>query len=255
MAPVKSVTFPSGITVTSEDTTSNLCSTCHSGREAKSTIDSAIASNKLSFRNVHYLPAAAVRQGAAARVGYEYTGRTYAGPWSGHPGGDGCISCHSASGTQHTFLIADNAASCKLCHQSAPTPEDIRSATKHGTDYDGDGSASEQLRGESAGLASDVLAEMHAVVVAAGGPGICYDAHSYPYFFVDTNGNADCDVGEAVSSNGFKAWTAGLMKAAHNFQISQKDPGGWAHNFDYLAQLLIDSMEDLGGDISSYERP
>jgi hypothetical protein len=45
------------------------------------------------------------------------------------------------------------------------------------------------------------------------------------------------------------------MKATHNFQISQKEPGAWAHNFDYMAQLLIDSIDDLGGDVSGYVRP
>lgn len=41
------------------------------------------------------------------------------------------------------------------------------------------------------------------------------------------------------------------MKAAHNVQLHSKDPGGYVHNFDYLAQLLIDSIEDLGGDVAA----
>jgi hypothetical protein len=45
------------------------------------------------------------------------------------------------------------------------------------------------------------------------------------------------------------------MKAAHNFQIWVKEPGAWAHNTNYIAQLLIDSIEDLGGDVSSFKRP
>jgi hypothetical protein len=45
------------------------------------------------------------------------------------------------------------------------------------------------------------------------------------------------------------------VKAAHNFQLSVKEPGAWAHNFDYAAQLLIDSIENLGGDVSPYVRP
>ena len=45
------------------------------------------------------------------------------------------------------------------------------------------------------------------------------------------------------------------MKAARNYQISKKEPGAWAHNFDYVVQLLIDSIEDLGGDVSGYVRP
>ena len=102
--------------------------------------DANIAANKLGFRNVHYLPAAAVRQGSAAHVGYEYDGRTYAGPWTGHPGGDGCMSCHSAATTQHSFQPRDSFdATCKPCHSTVGAIGDIRSVSKHGQDYDGDG--------------------------------------------------------------------------------------------------------------------
>ena len=45
------------------------------------------------------------------------------------------------------------------------------------------------------------------------------------------------------------------MKAAHNYQLSHKDPGSWAHNFDYVGQLLYDSVEDLGGLVTSLRRP
>ncbi|MCC6621903.1 MAG: Ig-like domain-containing protein [Deltaproteobacteria bacterium] len=256
LVDVPSVTFPSGITLTSDDSISNMCSTCHAGRESKATIDAAIAQNRLGFRNVHYLPAAAVRQGTAAQVGYEYTGKTYAGPWTGHPGGDGCNSCHNGKGTDHSFLPADNLTACTGCHQGVTELGDIRMSTMHGLDYDGDGSATEPLADEISGLASKVLARMHAVVVSAGGTGICYDGHTYPYFFIDTNGNQICDgASEANGGNGFKAWTAALMKAAHNFQIAQKDPGGWSHNFDYVGQLLYDAIVDLGGSTSGLIRP
>ena len=256
LVQVAQVTFPSGITIKSDDSTTNMCSTCHSGRESKSTIDAQIAANKLGFRNVHYLPAAAVRQGTAAKVGYEYDGRTYAGLWSGHPGGDGCNSCHSGSLTQHTFLPSDNFATCKTCHLTAATLADIRSPTLHGVDYDGDGNANEALADEVTGLGVVVLARMNDVVTAAGGTGICYDANAYPYFFIDLNGNGSCDgAAEATFANSFKAWTPALMKAAHNFQMSQKDPGAWAHNFNYIAQLLFDSVDDLGGSTTGLIRP
>ena len=34
-----------------------------------------------------------------------------------------------------------------------------------------------------------------------------------------------------------------------------KEHGAWAHNTDYRAQLLIDSIEALGTDVSGYNRP
>jgi hypothetical protein len=45
------------------------------------------------------------------------------------------------------------------------------------------------------------------------------------------------------------------VKAAHNFQISRVEPGAWAHNFDYMAQLLFDSTMALKGDGAGMTRP
>jgi hypothetical protein len=45
------------------------------------------------------------------------------------------------------------------------------------------------------------------------------------------------------------------MKAAHNYHMTQKEPGYWSHNTNYTAQLLIDSLADLGGDVSRFDRP
>jgi hypothetical protein len=69
IAAVASVTFPSGV-VRKEPGNDNLCETCHRGREAKATVDAAIAAGKPAFKNVHYLPAGAVKLGSAVHVGY-----------------------------------------------------------------------------------------------------------------------------------------------------------------------------------------
>ena len=45
------------------------------------------------------------------------------------------------------------------------------------------------------------------------------------------------------------------MKAAYNYQLARKEPGAWAHNFDYVAQLLYDSVADLGGSVTDLSRP
>ncbi len=54
---------------------------------------------------------------------------------------------------------------------------------------------------------------------------IAYDGSSYPYFFVDTNGNGIVDTDEAQVPNAFKSWTPRLVKATYNYQFSLKDPG------------------------------
>ena len=37
----------------------------------------------------------------------------------------------------------------------------------------------------------------------------------------------------------------GLARAAYNYQYTQKDPGGFAHNNKYIGQALYDNLADL----------
>lgn len=249
--PVATVVYPGGVAAAFPDDVSNMCATCHSGRESKATIDAAIASGARRFLNVHYLPAAAVKQGVAAGVGYEYEGQAYAGNWF-HAPGDACTFCHEPVESRHSFAVRDNFGTCtELCHTQALDPADIRGnpffdGALHALDYDGDGSNSERLADEIADIRAALLAEMQAAATA-GGSSLCYSGDAHPYFFQDPNGNGACDPDELTSANRFSAWTPALMKAAHNFQIAHKEHGAWAHNFDYTVQLLIDSIVDLGG--------
>ena len=63
------------------------------------------------------------------------------------------------------------------------------------------------------------------------------------------------DPEDLALDNAFIDWDATLVKAVYNFQFYQKEPGAWAHNTDYIAELLIDSIADLGGDTSALNRP
>jgi len=250
------VTFPGGTQITDGDTPnpSFLCMTCHQGRESKATIDAAIAGGTLGFRNVHYLPAGAVFYGADAHVGYEYDGHTYAARFNhAGPASQQCSFCHDVSSVTHGFgPIVD--ASCTGCHAEA-TAGDARSIRfNRALDYDGDGSNTEPLADEIAGLAGALMAAMQTHAGMGGNP-LVYEGHTYPYFFIDTDGDGLADADELTYANRFTAWDEFLMKAAHNFQIAQKEPGAWAHNTHYTAQLLIDSMEDLGYDVSGFSRP
>ena len=123
---VPSVKFPSGV-VRDEPGHDNVCETCHRGRESKATVDAQIATGKYKFMNVHYLAAGATKLGSAVHVGYEYDGKTYAGPLA-HPGGTQCTSCHDPAGSHHTFQIADAwSGQCKSCDADANgDPHNIR---------------------------------------------------------------------------------------------------------------------------------
>ena len=258
---VRTVTFPSGYTTiaatgdgTKPAVQSNICMTCHQGRVSKVQIDEAIAQDKMKFLNIHYLAAGATLMGNLAKGGYEYDGLEYAGRW-GHSDtttNNNCTDCHSATGTTHSFHPSDNIDYCKQCHTTIDKFEDIRAYSN--LDYNKNGSTTEPLKEELQSIAADLLGKMQDVGFAAEAP-ICYEGHTYPYFFKDTNGNRICDEGEASYSNGYKAWTPALLKAAHNYQQSQKEPGAWVHNFAYITQLVIDSYRDLGGDTDDHIRP
>jgi hypothetical protein len=108
-------------------------------------------------------------------------------------------------------------------------------------DYDGDGNTSEGVKAELDALAEALYAEMQAYAEGTGNP-IEYKATAYPYFF-------------GADGEGYAAWTPRLLKAAYNYQYYQKDPGAFVHNGKFVAQFLIDSIADLGGDVSTYTRP
>jgi len=249
---IDSVLFPSGLTVSKPNEKSNLCMTCHQGRESTVSVDAAIAAggNQVKFKNIHYLPAAAVKMGSQAKGGYEFDGESYAAEWTTHPGGSACTDCHSPENTDHTFRIDDNMARCTMCHVTIVDVTDIRAVARQGVDYDGDGDAAEALDEEISTLAELLLEEMNASA------GLCYDENTYPYWFQDDDlSGGACSVGENVSSNQFAAWTPELVRTTFNYQLSQKEKGAWAHNFDYITALLIDSIAHLGGDVGSMVRP
>ena len=99
-------------------------------------------------------------------------------------------------------------------------------------------------------MAANLLAAMREVT----DPPICYAPYNW---YVDQSGaNAGiCDPADATSNNRFSDWTPALMKAAHNYQLNVVDPGAYAHNFDYMGQLLYDSTVDLAGDGGAMVRP
>jgi len=249
--PVDDVLFPSGVTVEGVDNESNVCMTCHSGRESQAGVDERIDRGSFSFRNVHYLPSGATVYGSEVNVGYQFLVSTmYSERWTGHPGGESCVDCHSPTNTEHTFMPQDNADCTSSCHSGTPDVNDIRMRAHHvGVDFDGDGSSTEPLGGELEGLSDGLLAAIQAYATTP----ICYNSHAYPYWFVDDNDSGgECETGESTR---YAAWDAELMRTTFNFQFNQKDPGAWAHNFDYMAQILIDAIDHVGGDITGYVRP
>lgn len=262
------VKFPSGDVVDLGDA-SNLCLACHQGRASKYSVDSKIAgsSGNYSFTNIHYFPTAAVLFGTEVHGGYEYPGKVYAGRQM-FPNHEGrfvtCVECHMGTkgvdpNNGHNVYKPDP-ADCVSCHGqdvSQPSPgadpvkfkfSGIRPANI--PDYDGDGNVNEALKYEIQGLEATLYAQMQKYGFKLKAP-IIYDSHTYPYWFKDTNANGKVDPGEASYSNGYR-FNANMLKAAYNLQMSKKEPHGYIHNIKYVAQLLADSIGDIGGNVAPY---
>ena len=259
---VKSVVFPSGKTVSlggkdadgnfvADD--SNICIACHQGRESTASVNAALRGKdadavdpKISFKNIHYFAAGATLFGNDVQGAYQYEGKEYLGQNTTHPLNK-CKDCHDV------HALEPKLEACAGCHGDTK-PEDIRFNTDT-TDWDGDGNVTEGVAGEIQTLSEALYAQIQAYATEKSA-GIVYDAAAYPYFFLDADGNGEPDKNDQGANVNYTGnWTPKLLKAAFNYQYSQKDPGAFVHNPKYVIQFLIDSIQDLGGDVSKYTRP
>jgi hypothetical protein len=252
---VTEVTFPSGKSVGYTNTDSNLCIECHQGRASKVQVDQAIAGKEpdvvaegMRFVDAHYLAIGAVWFGTDAQGGYEYDGKTYVGknPHMPVDGKDGCVGCHDV----HTGVPKEDL--CKQCHGDVAV-DDIRGASST-ADYNGNGDVTEGIRQEYRPLRDALYTQIQAYAKDTIGTGIAYSTDVYPYWFVDADGDGNADEKDG-SPVRYTTWTPRLEKAAYNYHFLRWNRGAQVHNAKYAIQLVIDSIEDLGGDVSKYTRP
>jgi hypothetical protein len=243
---VKEVQFPSGAVIDSGDQNMNLCMNCHQGRqstvqvkEATKGLEDDVVSEKLRFMNVHNFAAGATKFGTETKGGYEYEGREYVGFFKHVPNYAGCTSCHS------THQLKVKVEECTACHQQVQEGKGLHAIRLTAPDYDGDGNTDEGVAEELNALHQALYAAIREYAMNVVKTAIVYDSSRYPYFFTDTNGNGQADPDEATSENQYHTWTPKLLKAAYNYQYATKDPGGFAHNGKYIAQLLYDSLDSL----------
>ncbi len=251
---VDEVTFPSGAALTfGEGANANLCMLCHQGRESTASVDRAIGgapadavAEGLSFRNVHYFAAGSTLFGTEAKGAYEFAGKTYLGRNLHVEGFNTCVDCHEV----HALEVEVEA--CAACHGG----EDVDLYRIDPTDWDGDTDTTEGLIGEIETVHEALYAAIQAYAASnASTDAIVYDAHAYPYWFIDTNEDGVTDPDEVNYENSYKTWTPNLLRAAYNYQYAAKDPGAFAHNGKYVLQILIDSVQAVGGDAAAFTRP
>ena len=258
---VEQVAFPSGAVLSTGDSDSNLCLNCHQGRESTVSVNRTIGDTpddetgeNLRFLNVHYFAAGATLFGGQAQGAYQFEGQEYAGRFEHVPAFDNCIECHN------THALEVEVQACSNCHEGVETQEDLRSIRfprdeAQPVDYDGDGDVEEGIAGEIETLHEMLYDALQTHAAEVVGTGIVYDSHSYPYFFVDSNDNREADPDEINFGNAYNSWTPRLLRAAYNYQYVAKDPGAFAHNSEYIIQILYDSLNHLGADVSGLVRP
>jgi len=251
---VEKVKFPSGAVLSFPNATAaNLCMLCHQGRQSTVSVNAAIKDaapdtvvEGLSFRNPHYFGAGATLWGTEAKGAYEYAGKTYNGHHAHVDSGQTCVTCHN----KHSLAI--NTTLCATCHGGATDPKTIRMGT---TDYDGDANTTEGMYDEVATMDAMLLPAIQKYAADTIKTPIVYDPHTNPYYFIDTNANSVADPDELTRDNAYATWTPKLLRAAYNYQWVQKDPGAFAHNGKYILQILYDSIQDIGGDVTALTRP
>src|SRR5215831_15993769 len=123
---VAKVSFPSGVNVDTGHNDSNLCMTCHQGRESTASVNKAIdglapdtPDPKIGFVHVHYFAAGATIYGTEAKIGYEYEGKKYVGRFAHMPNVSGCTDCHQP----HTGEVKIDR--CGGCHDKIRSVADL----------------------------------------------------------------------------------------------------------------------------------
>lgn len=255
-ANLTSVPFPSGAIVTTFGS-SAICTVCHQGRAWSGTVASAtegmeddVVVGDLSFINVHYAPSATSLMGSVVQGGFEYPDKVYKGQFTHVPDKNTCTDCHSP----HSLKV--NLDTCTTCHQNVENFTSIRTSR---IDFDGDGDIVEGIANPISMLHVQLGAAMQLYASEVTGAPIVYSIHSYPYFFVDGDGDGIASEGETAFPNRYQSWTPRLLKAAYNYQLIAKETAIYTHNPHYALQLLYDSLESLSEqvdiDISALARP
>jgi hypothetical protein len=273
---VDSVIFPSGLAVNLAQDGSNICMICHQGRASTTSLNTTINANptskNFSFTNIHYFPAAAIFLGTEAKGAYEFAGKTYSGrqAYPNHLAKfTTCVECHMGSmDTQEKgyWTMRDHNVGepvkerCVSCHGNDVSQtfqggdpekfdfEQIRPGNI--PDYDADGNTRESLKDELLGLQTILYAQIKAYMLSIGMP-VVYGPDAYPYWYKDTNANGVLDPSETTSANSGRFDAKGL-RAAFNLHTMVKEPHAFIHNARYAAEILVDSIQHVGGDVSAF---
>ena len=237
--------FPSGVEIDNLGMTAN-CIECHQGRESTLSVEKAIVdlpedeiNEDLNFINVHYKVDAATRYGSDVAPGYQYPGKTYDGFFPHVKSYQLCTDCHDPHSTSVT------PSECASCHPAVTDWSTLRDIRVEGrSDFDGDGDTTEGIHYEITTLHNLLYSAIQNYADEVIGQPIAY-TYRDPKWVVDTNANGSADADEINTANSYASWTPRLVKATYNYHYVVATPGGFAHNANYVIQILVDTIEDL----------
>lgn len=125
---------------------------------------------------------------------------------------------------------------CATCHADA-NDFSYEAGARTGVDYDASGTV-DDLNVELAGLMAKLMTQIQ--TCCTNNSHTCTDTSAHPYRAV---------TGATAKLN------PKALKAAFNYNFITRAEGAWAHNSSCSAQLVIDAIQDLGGDVSTLVRP
>jgi hypothetical protein len=220
-------------------------------------------------KNIHDIQAGSMVWGSAGHVGYEYSGKTYAGVAMHGTKKADCIGCHQPIKSRHSMKIDDvaKAGGCNgsSCHTGIDDTnfDFISNAARGlatGNGYDGD-PTTQDLKSELQAFVKKAGTALNTYAVATVGRGFCVgiDAtDSLSYRLAAAGNTTGVCTTEATNWNTAPyAYDAKMVRAIYN--MSMANPGNtgaaWFMGFDYTAQLIYDSIVDLGGSTAGLTRP
>lgn len=239
--PVTKVTYP-------DVAGSNVCMTCHLGRETGEVIKNNVdADGVRGFINSHYLAAGGTLFGT---TGYEYTGLNYENPsffkhdkiGTAAAAGTGtngpCVGCHMTTPNKHQFknVTKDDTGAITAITSTA-------CATCHAGDF---ALTAQKLTDEE----EEYKAAIDAAAATLASKGIYFSTAANPYFFTApyVAGGTNVSYTNWAGPYGVALWKE-TMGAAFNTNLLAHDPGGYAHNRYYAKRLIWDSIDFISNGI------
>ncbi len=232
---------------------SNLCVNCHMGLQSGTFISRAASFKNLSSSsfgsfNSHYMAAAGILYSV---IGYE-------GFQSSH-------SSYAPSGFQHNQIglngvggVTDGVGPCVGCHMEqgiagiTANNHSLQSYGNCGTCHVGSLAFGGTIRTTAESKAA-YAAGLDAIVSQLAVRGIYFDSATYPYFFSDpvdrssAKGTINWKKIAAAIGDKKTATKRGqlLVGSVFNLNVMKREPGGWAHNNQYVMRLMFDTLNYL----------